>query len=197
MSLVSDWLRLVRRWISSEMSTAESSCTKRSSSMRVSSSAIGCSNSRKVVFIGGAILAQAGLVLYRHRVERAPEVPGGDRAPGAPAFTKLAHPRQRDLSALEVGDADPLLQPEVVEREHVGPQQVEHQEHLGGPAADAAHVGELGDDLLVAHPRPVARVDLAVDEVLREVGDVLGLAVRQAASSQLGSFSCKNTFRVD
>ena len=26
-----------------------------------------------------------GLVLYRHRVERAPEVPGGHRAPGAPA----------------------------------------------------------------------------------------------------------------
>ena len=45
-------LRLVRRWISSVMSVAESSCTKRSSSMRFSSSAMGCSNSRKVVFIG-------------------------------------------------------------------------------------------------------------------------------------------------
>ena len=43
---------LVRRSISSEMSTAESSCTKRSSSMLVSSSAIGCSKSRKVVFTG-------------------------------------------------------------------------------------------------------------------------------------------------
>src|ERR1041385_2101589 len=57
MSLVSVWLRLVRRWISSVMSVAESSCAKRSSSMRFSSSAMGCSNSRKVVFIGwGRIL---------------------------------------------------------------------------------------------------------------------------------------------
>src|SRR5438552_17516088 len=53
MSLVRVWLRLVRRWISSEMSAAESSCAKRSSSILVSSSAIGCSNSRKVVFTGG------------------------------------------------------------------------------------------------------------------------------------------------
>src|SRR5262245_53394496 len=52
MSLVRVALRLVRRWISSVMSVAESSCAKRSSSMRFSSSAIGCSNSRKVVFIG-------------------------------------------------------------------------------------------------------------------------------------------------
>src|SRR6185503_7866871 len=104
-------------------------------------------------------------VFYRHRVERAPQVPGGDRAPRAPAVAQLAHPAERDLPALEVGHADALLQAEVVEREHVGTQQVEHQEHLRGPAPDSAHVGELGDDLLVRHPRPVARVDLAVDEV--------------------------------
>src|ERR687898_3128044 len=97
MSLVSDWLRLVRRWISSEMSTAESSCTKRSSSIRVSSSAIGCSNSRKVVFKGS--------VFYRDRIERAPEVPGRHRAPGPPAFTKLAHAAQRYLASFKVVQA--------------------------------------------------------------------------------------------
>src|SRR5688572_19106369 len=168
MSLVSDWLRLVRRWISSEMSTAESSWTKRSSSMRVSSSAIGCSNSRKVVFKGS--------VFYRDRIERAPEVPGRHRAPGPPAFTKLAHAGQRDLAPLEIGNADALLQAEVVQREYVRAQQVEHQEHLGGPAPDAAHVGQLGDDLLVGHARPVSGVDLPVDEMLRQIRDVLGLA---------------------
>src|SRR5512134_2206658 len=147
MSLVSDWLRLVRRWISSEMSTAESSCTKRSSSMRVSSSAIGCSNSRNVVFIPGS-------VFYRERIERAPKVPGGHRAPRPPAFTKLAHARQRDFSPVEVTGPDAFLQAEIVERKYVGPQQVEDQEHLGGPASDAAHLDQLGDDLFVRHAGP-------------------------------------------
>src|SRR6185503_9263238 len=72
-------------------------------------------------------------VFYRHRVEGAPEVPGGHRAPGAPAFAKLAHARERDLPSLEVTHANPLLQPQIVEREHVGTQRVEHQEHLRGP----------------------------------------------------------------
>src|SRR5687768_18567647 len=70
MSLVSDWLRLVRRWISSEMSTAESSCTKRSSSMRVSSSAMGCSKSRKVVLLAGGgmgpILPLVGICHFQY-----------------------------------------------------------------------------------------------------------------------------------
>src|SRR5258706_16200455 len=105
------------------MSTAESSWTKRSSSMRFSSSATGCSKSRKVVFIS---------VFYGNRIERAPEVPGGDRAPRAPAFPEPFHGPDRDLAALEVGDADPLLQSQVVERKDVRAHQVEHQEHLRG-----------------------------------------------------------------
>jgi hypothetical protein len=40
-------------------------------------------------------------------------------------------------------------------------------------------------------------VDLAVGEVLRQVGDVFGLAVRQAAGAQLGSFLQENLFRSD
>src|SRR5687767_3309150 len=62
-------------------------------------------------------------VFYRHRVHRTPQIPGGDRAPGAPAFAKLAHPGEGNLSSLEVVGADTFLQPEVVQREHVGPQQ--------------------------------------------------------------------------
>src|SRR6478672_9792996 len=50
MSLVSSRLFFERRSISWEMSTALSSWTKRSSSIFCSSSAIGCSKSRKLVF---------------------------------------------------------------------------------------------------------------------------------------------------
>src|ERR1700674_534476 len=50
-SLVSVWLFFCRRSISCDMSTAESSCTKRNSSIFASRSAMGCSKSRKLVFI--------------------------------------------------------------------------------------------------------------------------------------------------
>src|SRR2546421_4175602 len=115
--------------------------------MRVSSSAIGCSNSRKVVFTLRS-------VFYRQRVERAPEVPRGDRAPWPPSFAQPLHRAQRHLASLEVRDADALLQAEIVERQHVRAQQIEDQEHLGGPAPDAAYRDELGDDLLVRHLGP-------------------------------------------
>src|SRR5438046_7794719 len=122
--------------------------------MRVSSSAIDCSNSRKVVFTPAPDSSRGwGSVLHGHRIERAPQVPRGNRAPRAPQVAELAHRARRYLATLEVGEADALLQPEVVERKYVGPQQIEDQEHLGGPAADAAHGDELGDDLLVRHRR--------------------------------------------
>src|SRR5882672_2192713 len=124
------------------MSTAESSWTKRNSSIRFSSSATGCSKSRKVVFIS---------VFYGNRIERAPEVPGRHRAPGTPRIAQFFHPFKGDFSVLEVGKANPLLQPQVIEREDVRPQQVEHEEHLRGPASDAPHLRQLGDDRLVVH----------------------------------------------
>jgi hypothetical protein len=38
---------------------------------------------------------------------------------------------------------------EVVDRQHVGPVQSEHQKHLGRPSAESFHRGETFDDLLV------------------------------------------------
>src|SRR6266446_199989 len=117
------------------MSTAESSWTKRSSSMRFSSSATGCSNSRKVVFTGS--------VFYGNRVEGAPQVPSSYRTPGAPALPQLPHSFQRNFSIFEIRKPDALLQSQVVEGEDVRPQQVEHQEHLGRPATDPADLDQL------------------------------------------------------
>src|SRR5216684_5149117 len=160
--------------------------------MRCSSSAIGCSNSRNVVFIGFWLS-----VFYRQRVARAPQVPGRHRAPWAPGLSQFFHSLERQLASLEIRKADAFLQPEVVERKDVWPQQAEDEEHLGGPAADAAHLDQLGDDRLVMHVRPALHLDRAIEEVLRQVGDVLDLALRQAAGAQLAPFSCENTLRRD
>src|ERR1043165_777622 len=134
--------------------------------MRVSSSAMGCSNSRKVVFTRS--------VFYWDRIKRAPEVPGRDRAPGTPTFPEPPHGAQRYLAALEVRHADSLLQPEVVQRKHIRAQQIEDQDHLRRPPSDAAHCDQLGDDLLVRHLGPAMHMDGTVGKVLREVGDVFG-----------------------
>src|SRR4051794_21582876 len=56
MSLVRSRLFLESRSISWEMSTALSSWTKRSSSIFCSSSAMGCSKSRKLVFTSGSLM---------------------------------------------------------------------------------------------------------------------------------------------
>src|SRR5882672_12406760 len=144
--------------------------------MRFSSSATGCSDSRKVVFTGS--------VFYGNWVERAPEVPGGHRAPRAPGLAQPFHGSQGNLALPEVGMADPFPQSEIVQRENIRAQQIEHQEHLGRPAPDAPHLDQLGNDRLVVHARPFVHVDLAVYEVLREVGDVLDLTVGEAAGAQ-------------
>src|SRR5437667_12059228 len=111
--------------------------------MRVSSSAMGCSNSRKVVFTRS--------VFYWDRIKRAPEVPGRHRAPRPPALPEPLHCAQRHLPSLEVGHADALLQTEIVQRKHVRPEQIEDEEHLRRPPADTTHLDQLGDDLLVRH----------------------------------------------
>src|SRR5882672_389962 len=152
MSLVSAALFFSRRWISSEISVAESSWAKRSSSILASISAIGCSNSRNVVFMGKIrrpLYSKARSVLDGNRVEAAPQVPGRDRAPGRPAFRDPAHATQRYLASLEVVNADRTLHSQIGERKHIGAQQVEHQEHLRGPAADAADLYQLGDHRLI------------------------------------------------
>src|SRR5450830_660345 len=95
-SLVSCWLFLARRSISSEMSTAESSCTKRNSSILESSSAIGCSKLRKVVlvivppgFTGHGARARGVIYVYFTVPAAAPGAASG--AAGAAAGSRLRH----------------------------------------------------------------------------------------------------------
>src|SRR5574339_159493 len=108
MSFSSAWLFFCSRSISSEMSTAESSCTKRSSSIFVSSSAIGCSKSRKVIFAIGRS------VLHGNRVDAAPWSPAAcERLDAGAPFAP------DDRLAFQVIHAHRLQQPQVVQRQHI------------------------------------------------------------------------------
>jgi len=48
--------------------------------------------------------------------------------------------------AQPVGGAKAGAHAEVIDRQHVGAVEVEHEQHLHRPAADSAHLGETLDD---------------------------------------------------
>jgi hypothetical protein len=82
-------------------------------------------------------------------IQRRPQVPRGDRAVRSPA---LAHPQDLFLRRAPAQTVDVLNRPEhshVIHREHVGPTELEDEDHLGGPSADAPHRGERRHHLLV------------------------------------------------
>ena len=135
-------------------------------------------------------------VFYRQRIERAPEVPGGDRAPRPPGLAQLAHPLQRDFPSLEVVDADPFCSPRSSSGNTSGRSRLNIrnisavQRPMPRTSVSSAMIASssiCGQSLLV---------DLAVGEVLREVGDVLGLAVRKPAGAQLRPVLCNDRVRV-
>ena len=71
---------------------------------------------------------------------------------------------------------------EVAAGEDVGPLEVEDQEHLGGPLAEAAHRDDLLDHLLVGELVEAVQLQLAAEHVGGEVADVLDLAAGEAGS---------------
>src|SRR5258705_5395846 len=81
--------------------------------------------------------------------KRLPEVPGRDRPIGLPDFSDLQDPfRVRPFPQL-VEPLNRVDDAEVAGGEDVPPGEPEHQEHLGGPAAEALHRGEALDYLFI------------------------------------------------
>src|SRR5688572_4189771 len=88
--------------------------------------------------------------LFRIRVvETGPQIPAGHRSVGAPRFSETHEPLRRGRLAQPVCPLDGAHDTEVTDRQHIRPVQAEHQEHLGGPAADALDRGQGGDDLII------------------------------------------------
>ena len=79
---------------------------------------------------------------------------------------------------------DRALQADVVDRQHVGAQLVEDEEHLGGPAADALDLDERGDQRVVVELAPRSGIERARFETRREIAQVVDLAPRQPAVAQ-------------
>ena len=72
----------------------------------------------------------------------------------AASARRLRASRRASVAARRVVQRDRVLQADVADRQHVGAQLVEHQEHLRGPAADALDVDQRLDQRLVVERRP-------------------------------------------
>src|SRR5208337_3636966 len=116
---------------------------------------------------GGKTVAS---ILDRDRVEAAPQVPGCHRAPWPPGLGEGEHRRAVEALALVVVVGEGALQAEVVERQHVRTQLVEHEEHLRGPAADALDVDQGGDQRLVVELLPMPRIEATGGEMPGQIG---------------------------
>src|SRR5438067_1913132 len=111
-------------------------------------------------------------------VDGPPAVPGRDRAVGAERVAQRLELLGRGRGVDTPGEGVPHADAEVVNRPDVEAAQLEEQEHLRGPAADAAHLDEAGDDLVVAEPARPGEHDRSVHHLCREVADGCSLGRR-------------------
>ena len=128
-------------------------------------------------------------------VAGAPEIPGGDGAPGLPAFGSgtdevgFGEVERGDFVVgleLAEGEGEAFADAVVVDGEDVGPAEAEEEHHLDGPFADAANLGEVGDDVVVGHATDAGEGgDGAVEGFGGEVAEGEGFVVGEASGAEL------------
>lgn len=88
------------------------------------------------------------------------------------------------LEGVEVADA--AAEDEVAGGEDVGAAEVEEEEELGAPAAEAADGGDRRDHFIVGEAPEGGEVESAVFDPSRQVADVFDLAAGEADRAQVG-----------
>ena len=128
-------------------------------------------------------------------VAGAPQIPAGDGAPGFPFFCAALHDvgfgeevggdLGGGLEALE-GEGEAFADAVVAGGKDVGAAETEDEEHLDGPLADAADLGEVVDDGLVGHAADAGEGgDGAVEGFGGEVAEGEGLVGGEAGGAEL------------
>ncbi len=120
--------------------------------------------------------AHASRLRQRYQLATRPVRPPGLR--GAP------HPVGLGQRALAVGPLHGLANAVVVHGQHVGSAQAEHEEHLGGPAADALDPDEGGHHVVVREPAQAAERQ-PVRGLLGQVAQVADLLAGEARGPEL------------
>ena len=99
------------------------------------------------------------------------EIGGGDFAGGLEA---------------EEGEGEAFADAVIVDGEDIGSAEAEEEHHLDGPCADAANLGEVGDDVFVGHAADAGEGrDGAVEGFCGEVAEGEGFVVGEAGGAEL------------
>ncbi len=131
---------------------------------------------------------------FASEVAGAPEVPAGDGAPGTPLFAAAEdltgggeHGGVEGLALWEAseGEGESFADTVVGDGEDVGAAEAEDEEHLDGPDADAADLGEAFDNLLVGKAANLGEGgDGAVDGFGGEVAEGFGFGGGEATGAE-------------
>ena len=98
---------------------------------------------------------------------------------------------------LAVGKLEALPDPQIVDRQNVGPAQIEDEQHLGCPAANTLDAGEALRNLSVGHAIAfIERRDVAVHGLLGDAEDVAGLGSGQPRAPEPLRGGSQDRFRV-
>ena len=140
----------------------------------------------------------------RGEITGAPEIPACDGPPGSPFLGATFHDVgfgkevRGDLDVgLEIleGEGEALADAVVAGGEDVGAAEAEDEEHLDGPLADAADLGEVVDDGLVVHAADAGKGgDGAVERFGGEVAEGEGLVGGEAGSAEVTGGGVENLF---
>jgi antitoxin component of MazEF toxin-antitoxin module len=140
-------------------------------------------------------------------VAGAPQVPACDRAPGGPLAGAFFHVGGFGeqcgcelgfrLETLE-GEGEAFADAVVAGGEDVGAAEAEHEEHFDRPAADAADLGEVLDDVVVGHAADAGEGgDGAVEGLGGEVAEGEGFVVGEAGGAKLLVGAVEEVLRVE
>ena len=75
-------------------------------------------------------------------------------------------------------------QADVIQRQNIWPQEVEHEEHFGCPAANAGELGEFGDDRVIRHGGPAVGVHGAMVEPVGEAVHIADFLAGEADAAE-------------
>src|SRR5438105_9485144 len=135
------------------------------------------------------------LRLDRNWIEASPQVPGCDRAPRPPNVRDGKHGFARQPFAGVEMNRYRALQADIVDRKYVGAKLVKDEEHFRRPAPDALYIDQSLDQRLVVESFPAMRVKASRREMSCQIGQILGLALRQAATAQCDDLSGRDDRR--
>ena len=131
------------------------------------------------------LAARDRLFLDRLDLQASPQIPAGDRPIRSPGFGDLLHHHRLRPLAFLVVLLDGRLHSVIANRQNIRMPQGKHQEHVGGPDADALDLSEMRNDFVFGHTRHALKLQQPSLGFFGEVPQVSGFLPRKSDAAHL------------